>query len=180
MTVMNRMGKLFQADVHGILDQLEDPVTSAKQAVREMEEAVHEDEKQLGMLQKRTRHLEALAAESRKLLPELDSQIQLAMRSGNEELLRTLVRRKLEEEARLREIEFALGKLRASSEEVTARLNGRREQLAEIIKKLEVFVEPAHLSGLEGGKDMGRRVRPVTDDDVEVALLKLRKGGSHE
>ena len=45
MTLINRMSRLFKADVHGILDQLEDPAIALKQAIREMEIQVLDDER---------------------------------------------------------------------------------------------------------------------------------------
>jgi phage shock protein A len=40
MTLITRVSRLFKADVHGILDALEEPEAILKQAVREMEDEI--------------------------------------------------------------------------------------------------------------------------------------------
>ena len=40
MALINRMSRLFTADVHAVLDRIEEPEALLKQAIREMEEEV--------------------------------------------------------------------------------------------------------------------------------------------
>lgn len=50
MTLIARMTRLFKADLHGILDSLEEPEEVAKQAIRDMEEDIATQERRLDEL----------------------------------------------------------------------------------------------------------------------------------
>jgi len=183
MALIKRMTRLFQADVHGILDQLEDPAAVLRQAVREMEAVVIENEGKLAMLEKRHQHLLSLQADTVSASAELESQVDLALHSGNEALCRALVRKKLEYENRGREIERAITRVAEAKTETLKQLADRRERLQAIIKKIEVVVPADDVMDLEATGDedefsfgrLERRVYAVTDEDVEVAMLKLKQ-----
>src|SRR5262245_22615370 len=183
MTLIKRMTRLFQADVHGILDQLEDPAAVLRQAVREMEAVVSENEGKLAMLEKRHQHLLSLQADTVSASAELESQVDLALHSGNEALCRALVRKKLEYENRGREIERAITRVTEAKTETLKQLADRRERLQAIIKKIEVVVPADDVMDPEATGDedefsfgrLERRFYAVTDEDVEVAMLKLKQ-----
>ena len=50
MTLITRLSRLFHADVNAVIDQLEEPELLLKQAIREMEETLNNDERQLKLL----------------------------------------------------------------------------------------------------------------------------------
>jgi phage shock protein A len=50
MGIMTRVVKIFKADIHGVMDQLEDPSLLLKQHLRDMEEALNEKEMKLKKL----------------------------------------------------------------------------------------------------------------------------------
>ena len=47
MGIASRIVKIFKADIHGVMDQLEDPGLLLKQYLREMEEALNQKEAKL-------------------------------------------------------------------------------------------------------------------------------------
>ena len=88
MALINRMSRLFTADVHAVLDRIEEPDVLLRHAVREMEDEVVRSEqhvKQLGHERDRLadRHRKVQAA-----LAELDEQISIAFHASNDELAR--------------------------------------------------------------------------------------------
>ena len=54
MTLITRITRLFKADLHGILDGLEEPEEVIKQAIRDMEEDIATQERRLAELQRRS------------------------------------------------------------------------------------------------------------------------------
>ena len=56
MALMTRVARLFRADVHAVLDRLEEPDVLLRQAIREMEESLAADREQARRL---ARELEA-------------------------------------------------------------------------------------------------------------------------
>ena len=51
MALITRLSRLFQADLHAVLDRIEEPDTLLRQAMREMEEALDPDAQQIKRLQ---------------------------------------------------------------------------------------------------------------------------------
>ena len=51
MALITRLSRLFQADFHAVLDRIEEPDIQLKQAVREMEFDLQQDEQALALLQ---------------------------------------------------------------------------------------------------------------------------------
>ena len=50
MALITRVSRLFRADLHAVLDRIEEPDVLLRQAVREMEEALARDEQRLKAL----------------------------------------------------------------------------------------------------------------------------------
>ncbi|OOZ38928.1 hypothetical protein BOW53_13550 [Solemya pervernicosa gill symbiont] len=50
MALINRVTRLFRADMHAVLDRIEEPEVLLRQSIREMEEALADDEQQLRQL----------------------------------------------------------------------------------------------------------------------------------
>ena len=60
MGIFNRIGRLWKADLHGIIDSLEEPRAILKQALRDMQEEIEST----------TAHLEACKSEEERLAAE--------------------------------------------------------------------------------------------------------------
>ena len=48
MPIINRISRLFTADLHAVLDRIEEPEALLKQAIREMEEEAAASEQRIG------------------------------------------------------------------------------------------------------------------------------------
>ena len=172
MALINRMSRLFTADVHAVLDRIEEPETLLKQAIREMEEEVLEAEQRTKQL---AHEGERLADRQRKVqaaIAELEEQIGVAFESGNEDLARKLVKRKLETarlDKHVTERRAAVGK---SLEERAAALREQREHLDVLRQKAELLIE---VPRAESGDEWGKTDFTVGDDEVEVAFLRERQ-----
>lgn len=173
MALINRMSRLFTADVHAVLDRIEEPVVLLRQAIREMEEEVAAAGQRAARLE---RECSALADRERKVeasLVEITRQLDVCFEAGNDELARRLVRRKLETQ-RLRE--HVAERRTASASALTVRrkkLDEQREHLDVMRQKAELLSDGA---GEErAGDDWTRPELAVGDDEVEVAYLQERQ-----
>ena len=81
MALITRVSRLFRADIHAVLDRMEEPELLLKQAVREMEQQIAGRRHDLG-----------------QRLQETQEEMDLCFDTGNESLLRALLKRKLETE----------------------------------------------------------------------------------
>jgi phage shock protein A len=171
MALINRMSRLFTADVHAVLDRIEEPDVLLKHSIREMDEELARSEQRVRQLE---HEREALAERQRKMqaaLAELVSQLDVCFSNGNDELARKVVKRKLETEK--------LGHHVAERGAAVAKeLAERRKLVDEQRERLDVLRQKAELLAAApsgGGDEWGRAGFTVSEDEVEVALLRERQ-----
>ena len=174
MALIHRMTRLFQADVHAVLDRIEEPEQSLRQAIREMEAELDASEQQLRQRALEQQSLHARQAELNALLAETGQELDLCFQAHKDDLARGLVRKKLEAQCllkRLRAMEAAntewLREQQARVQENRSTLDGMRQK-AEILSH-----RPLSERGAEAGESAWD-IRDVTvsESDVEVAYLR--------
>jgi phage shock protein A len=169
MALINRMSRLLTADVHAVLDRIEEPDVLLKHAVREMEEELARGEQRARAL---AHEQDALGERQRKTeaaLHELGLQLDVCFESRNEELARKIIRRRLETE---RLVQHAAERRAALAKELAAvsvALAEQREQLDVMRQKAELLAAPA------AGGDFRDGDFAVGEAEVEVALLRERQ-----
>ena len=181
MTLITRITRLFKADLHGILDGLEEPEEVIKQAIRDMEEEIATQERHLEELRAVLQRLEREAQETAATMQEIEPQIDLCFAAENEPLARNLLRKRLEMARRAKGIARAQEETRAQSDGLATRIATHKAQLATVVQKLKVYEETrsshpwasSTCAPLQGS-------RVITDDEVEVAFLeeKRRRSGA--
>jgi phage shock protein A len=166
------MSRLFTADLHAVLDRIEEPDVLLRHAVREMEEELARTEHGVTLLENER---DRLADRQRKLaaaIAELGEQIGVALDSGNEELARKLIKRKLETERLDKHVTERRAAAAKSLAERTAALAEQREQLDVLRQKAELFDDNPHAAA---GDERGRTDFTVGEDEVEIAFLRERQ-----
>ena len=170
MTLMARMTRLLRADLHAVLDRIEEPAALVRQAVREMEALLAEDQRRLERLRESHRELLTRDSELARAIAASDQELDLCFAAAQENLARALVRRKLENE-RLRR----LGTRRqASLEKMLATLEGRvREEglrLEEMRQQVVLAAgDDTYPSPETDPLPAGQAIRA---EDVEIAFLR--------
>jgi phage shock protein A len=168
MALINRMSRLFTADVHAVLDRIEEPDVLLKHAVREMEEELARGEQRVRVLAHEHETLGERQRNSGAMLAELNSQLDVCFENGNEELARKVLKRKLETER----LERHVGERRATLEKELAALRAAVEEQRE---QLDVMRQKAELLATTAADDFVSGDFSVGEADVEVALLRERQ-----
>lgn len=172
MALINRVARLFTADMHAVLDRLEEPEVLLRHAVREMEEELAHTEQSAKLVaedqaRQTKRRLQVAAA-----LAELDAQIGIAFDADNEALARKLVKRKLETERLEKHLAERCEALEETLEERRAVVVEQRERLDAIRQKAEILLEAPDL-------DVTAQREPdefsVGEDELEVAWLREKQ-----
>lgn len=169
MALINRMSRLFTADLHAVLDRIEEPGVLLKHAVREMEEELARAEQRARALEHEHDALGERQRKSAALKAELDLELEVCFASGSEELARKVVRRKLEMERLERHIAERRAALAKDLAAQRSGLDERREQLDVMRQKAELLIAPA------AGDDWRSGDFAVAEDEVEVAFLRERQ-----
>ena len=163
MALVNRISRIFTADLHAVLDRIEEPQVLLAQSIREMADAVAADERRLAAVQERRQQYQRDVAASNARLAEYDRELDLCLGSDQDDLARSVIRKKLAESRAAASLTCSAREADEATAELTAVLEERRRDLEEIRQQAEVV----------------RRDRPVprvdydavSDSDVEIALL---------
>ena len=173
MALITRISRLFRADLHAVLDRIEEPDLLLREAVREMEDDLARDEQGVKLLNHELGQLVGRETDIRHSLDDIEDELDICFESGKDDLARALIKRKLEALrfqkvlARKREAqERTLRGLRTRLQENRARLDSMRQ-------KTELLAEESVTDSLED--DCCSRDIVVRDEDVEVAFLREKQ-----
>jgi len=94
MGIMTRMLRLCKADVHGVMDQLEDKGLLLKQYLREMQTSLGHKQRQVAALTQRIGRLGSQIARHREEMDKLEGDLNLALNKQKDDIARMLIRRR--------------------------------------------------------------------------------------
>lgn len=172
MPLIDRVTRLFRADLHAVIDRIEEPDVLLRQALREMEEELAQSAARLKATQLEREQLQRRARDVEHSLAGIGGELDLCFAADNEALVRTLLRRRLEGERllqALRQRETACA--RRWTEESTRQAERQREleqlrQRAALLQSSEESCEHPPRFGDE---------LSVSEADVDLALLRERE-----
>ena len=172
MALIKRISRLFTADMHAVLDQLEEPEVVLRQAIREMEEELARQAQRHKWLDREIELTATRIEEVAAACTDLDSKLDTCFEHDNETLARKLTRRKLETQ----KIAERLGTKRAALEdqlsEIETTIDSNRAQLDSLQQKAELFASerPVDVEGVDN-----HAFACVDDDEVEIAFLREKQ-----
>lgn len=171
MAIIRRISRLFAADVHAVLDQIEEPEAVLRQAIRDMEEELARQRQRHKSLAQDIDSLDRQRAALDVRLREIDSSLDICFRSENDALARRLTRRKLET-LKLGEQQAARREtLAAQLVEVAALIALNDGQLDGMQQKAAVLV--TDLPGSDCHR--GPSAAGISEDDIEMAFLREKQ-----
>ncbi|MDH3694816.1 MAG: PspA/IM30 family protein [Gammaproteobacteria bacterium] len=173
MALITRVSRLFQADVNAVLDRIEEPAVLLRQAVREMEDELAQDEKQLKLLIHEIGQLEKRKQEVDQLLIHIESELDICFEHEKDDLARALIRRKLEAQ----QLQKTLSR---KYESVQQNLSALKNRVAENHTRMESMRQKAELLSEESapGQQQEYSTTPdvrVRDEDIEVTFLREKQ-----
>jgi phage shock protein A len=177
MALITRITRLFRADLHAVLDHIEEPDILLRQALREMEASFTGSEQQLNLLQHEAVQLENRTQDFEQALQDMDDELDICFFSEQNDLARALVRRKLESKRHLKQTAEKLTTTRQNCSIVEQKLSEQRAQLENIRQKVELLNDDPASSGRENSWQA--REFLIRDDEVEIAFLKEKQKRSH-
>lgn len=174
MALITRISRLFRADLHAVLDNIEEPEVLLRQSIREMEDDLAVSEQRLKHV---AREQEALGARREDLeasLTTVDEELDLCLTSGKDDLARNLIRRKLESGRLAKGLQSKQAQNERFLSQQRERLDENRTTLETLRQKAELVAQrqPDLANGTfdEGGYGPGEY--GISEDEVEVALLR--------
>jgi phage shock protein A len=178
MALITRVARLLRADLHAVLDRLEEPETLLRQALREMEEAQGRDEHRLKVLDQALAQAASRAAHQRETWDAAEIQLAACLQAEQDDLARAVIRRRLEAEQHLKALTRRRAELEAAQAELAERVREDRSRLEVMRQKVEVLAETdpvAHPSRSWEDLSLGSH-GGVGAAEVELALLTAKQG----
>lgn len=174
MAILTRLSRLFRADFHALLDQLEAPDVLLKQSLRDMEEQLGIVEQNIGRCQKQRRQLAEQCRENEALIAVCDEDIDVCFRSEDDILARAAVKRKVMAELQLKQLKTQVDALDMMLTDLQKRQQKNQKLYEAVRQKADMLtMEP------ESKKAFGPLVAevdlPIQHDMIELAFLKERK-----
>jgi phage shock protein A len=177
MALINRISRLFKADFHAVLDQIEEPETLLKQAVRDMEDDLASTAQRIKLCAHDQDALQHRKAELEGSVAEIGSQLDLCFDSGKDDLAKSLVRKKLEAERLLKRLTSKVESNDRFLDEQQKMLDENTATLESLRQKAELFAQRASLKTNASSEfdDVAWMAREMTVDDNEVEIAFLRE-----
>lgn len=174
MALITRVSRLLRADLHAVLDRVEEPDVLLRQAVREMEESLDGERRDAKHARAEQARLASRRAEVARLLDGLARELDLCFESGREDLARALVRRKLVAERAARSLEERTEALAQGLDELDARIVDHQCRLEAMREKADLL---AATEARDAEPDCGvvSADAGVSEADVEIALLREKQ-----
>ncbi len=176
MALINRISRLFKADFHAVLDQIEEPEQLLKQAVRDMEDELASTEQRISLCANDQEALSVRRNELENAITEIKAQLDLCFESEKDDLAKNLIRKRLEAERLLKRLNAKHDANAKYLDEQRTMLDENSATLASLRQKAELFAHraPAHTGGGSEFDDIAWMAREMTvgDDEVEIAYLR--------
>ena len=173
MALITRVSRLFRADMHAVLDRIEEPGLLLKQAVREMEDELARDEQRLKAMRIEQAQVRARFEEVGRALQAIEQELDVCFASNEQELARGVVRRKLESERLAAVLARRAQILEESSASLAAQVEENRTRLESMRQKAEILAEES--SAARTGEPGGAASVVVRQEEVDVALLREKQ-----
>lgn len=171
MALIRRVSRLFAADMHAVLDQIEEPEAVLRQAIREMEEELARQQQRQKWVRNEIETASARIEGLEGLARDLDAKLDICFANDNEALAKKVTRRKLET-AKLREhAKAAHEALTRQLEELEALVDTNADQLECMHQKATVLAADERGANALGGTP----IAGIDDDDVEIAFLREKQ-----
>ena len=173
MAIINRISRLFTADIHAVLDRIEEPEALLRQCIRDMEERTADAERQISAQVCEREHIETRQRQIEKSLAEIESQLDVCFEADKADLARGLIRQRLEYQRLLRRL---AERRDATDKELAARrstLEEHRARLESMRQKAALFAGDDRGAGSLDPDEPGPGAADcrVSDAEVEVAFL---------
>jgi phage shock protein A len=181
---MSRMMRLFKADVHGVMDQLEDKDLLLKQYLREMEASLEAKTGRLNRGEQAIRQAESDLAQREAEVQKLENDLDLALRKEKDEIARMLIRKRRSLQGSCEQLKHQIEALSEENRALSETLARQRLQYDRLKFEVTALRRQARSEGFGGIAPEGpsQAWRAPTEEEIELELLQrkeaLQEGGA--
>lgn len=178
MGIMSRMLRLWKADMHGVMDQLEDKALLLKQYLREMEASLEQKQANLKQLRRTCEQIRNDFGRRTKEKENIEKDIELAVRKEKDDIARNLIRKRITLTADIEHFEVQLSRLIENEERLTAIISEQQGQYERLKIKAAAYCKQAEERSMEDSISIWSepvRLNLATEDEVELELMRFKE-----
>ena len=184
MGIMTRFTRIFKADIHGVMDQIENKELILKQCLREMEASLAKNKAKLNQLKTALdqNRNEIRQLEREKIKSEED--LNTAIEKEKEDIARLLIKKRLKTDQHMEAVSRHTESIEKKIEMMTERIEAQKQQYAELTLRSESWIQKAEYRQWE---ENASNTMPenswhsISDEEVELELIKRKdaiRGGA--
>ena len=178
MAIIARIVNILKADIHGVMDQLENRESLLKQHLRNMEEALHRKETTLRKMTAGYRQKQKDLAGYRQQWKTLDHDLTVALRKNKDDIARMLIKKMKPLENLSDNLSRHLEALNEEMTQFKTHLQQQRLRYEQLKYRITEYLRKTQLQ--QGEKDAVVSVfsdgyEEPADQEIELELLKRKE-----
>jgi phage shock protein A len=184
MGILSRMFRLCKADVHGVMDQLEDRGLLLKQYLREMEASLKEKDERLVQIGRHLRQVQRDLNQRHEEVQKLEKDLDLAVLKDKDDIARMLIRKRRTLEDSCEQLTFQLEGLEEEKNSLSETIAHQRLQHEQLKIKAAAFCRQAERQEFAESVATANSAsswKASSDEEIELELLQrkeaMQKGG---
>lgn len=178
MGIITRLTRLFKADLHGMIDRLEDQELLIRHYLREMEASLQQKNHRLELMNRTQQKLESGLAGRRQEAEKLEQDLQLALRKEKDEIARLLIRKQRLQQRQKEHLVKQLDVLRQKQRSLAKILEEQRMRY----ETLKVKAASTRQAGEQGPHraEVADALEPgstfvLDDEEIELELIRRKE-----
>jgi phage shock protein A len=178
MAIIARIVKIFKADIHGVMDRLEDRRLLLKQHLRDMEEVLHRQETKLRQMTADHNQKQKDLADYRQQWEVLNHDLTVALRKNKDDIARMLIRKMKPLENMSEELARHLDALNEERIQFKNHLKQRRLRYERLKYRTTEYLHRTQMQ--QWDKDLMDPnsvdvYETLTDEEIDLELLKRKE-----
>jgi phage shock protein A len=178
MGIMTRLLRIFKADIHGVMDQLEDRSLLLKQYLRDMEEALEQKDSRLGRVVAARNQAQQASEKYRLEIEKLEQDLAVAIKKEKDEIARLLIK-KIIPLTKIRDgVRHHLDNLDQEIDGIKECIDQQRMQYEHLKHQSRQFFHKAEQDAWQKSDpiiDPNNISEALSDEEIEIELLQRKE-----
>jgi phage shock protein A len=178
------MFRLFKADLHGVMDQMEDKGLLLKQYLREMESTLQQKQARQSQLSQTCRQLQRELSQQHQEEERLETETALAIRKDKDDIAKILIRKRRTLQACCKGMTRRLEILEEEGMHLARMVDQQQLQYQELKVRAAEYCHRVDRNPFEEAAEIMAESgfsAPLTEEEIELELLQrkeaLKQGG---
>lgn len=178
MGIMTRFARLFKADIHGVMDQIENKELMLKQCLREMETAICEKQAKLNSLISGKDHIESETRHLKKERDKIEQDLCIAMDKEKDDIARLLIKKRIKIDQQINACEEQAESADREIRLLTEKIEAQKNHYAEMQLRSDSWLKKSEYQKWNESTSWmppHHFLDSVSDQEVELELIKQKE-----